>query len=611
MRIRAASIIFLWALPLAAAAQAPSAVLDANRAASDGQAWAGHDAIELDYDYEGQGLTGKVVALIDLKRGRYVLNEHVGPVTQIEGYDGAQAWTRDPSGAVTAQNGGDAAQLAVNQGYRFANLWWRPDLAGAAVVGDGTKSDAGGDFDVLTVTPKGGKPFDAWFDAKTHLLARVIEVQGPDTVTTTYADYRDIAGVKLPFQVVTGRGDPKYDDHTQLTGAAFKPEPADAAFAPPQAGAADHGFVGGATETTIPFRLLNNHVYATVNVDGKPFTFLFDTGGQNLITPQTAKALGLKAEGNFQGGGAGENHVDFGLTKVEDFRIGQAFLHDIVFPVVSLDALDDAEGAQVDGLVGFETYRRFVTRFDYGAGTVTFIDPKAFKSADAGVAIPFKVDGTNVLIPMKYNGQEGGFILDTGSRGPVTLSTAFAKAHGADPDRVAGVRAMTGWGFGGASRGVVTRGRIEIGSFILDRAVVWVSTDKGGTYADAAIAGNVGGAILKRFVVTLDYDHSTLYLKPIGRRVADLDTSDRAGVWLNRSADGYRVLDVVAGSPADQAGLKVGDEVTAIDGQPAKTLSLDVVRLKLRTLPPGTVVTFTVRRDGQTKRLEVTLRDLV
>ena len=28
-------------------------------------------------------------------------------------------------------------------------------------------------YDVLTVTPKDGKPFDAWFDAKTHLLSRV------------------------------------------------------------------------------------------------------------------------------------------------------------------------------------------------------------------------------------------------------------------------------------------------------------------------------------------------------------------------------------------------------------------------------------------------------
>ena len=37
----------------------------------------------------------------------------------------AGSWMRDTSGANTPQEGGDRVAVAVNEAYRFANLWWR------------------------------------------------------------------------------------------------------------------------------------------------------------------------------------------------------------------------------------------------------------------------------------------------------------------------------------------------------------------------------------------------------------------------------------------------------------------------------------------------------
>ena len=62
---------------------------------------------------------------------------------------------------------------------------------------------------------------------------------------------------------------------------------------------------------------------------------------------------------------------------------------------------------------------------------------------------------------------------------------------------------------------------------------------------------------------------------------------------------------VVAGSPADKAGLKDGDIITAVDGQRVDAAhSLDDV---LITHQPGTTVTITVLRAGQTVDLQLTL----
>ena len=117
-----------------------------------------------EFAFAGMGLTGKVVSTTDLKTGRYVDTMAAGPLTQTDGFDGMHAWAREPSGTVTIQDGGDQRALAVNDAYRRSNAWWRADLGGAQVTSLGRKRDAAGaSYDVLSVTPAGGRTFEAWF----------------------------------------------------------------------------------------------------------------------------------------------------------------------------------------------------------------------------------------------------------------------------------------------------------------------------------------------------------------------------------------------------------------------------------------------------------------
>ena len=68
---------------------------------------------------------------------------------------------------------------------------------------------------------------------------------------------------------------------------------------------------------------------------------------------------------------------------------------------------------------------------------------------------------------------------------------------------------------------------------------------------------------------------------------------------------GVMIARVVAGSPADKAGLKVGDIVTALDGKPM-TSSWDV-RATVRSLAEGAPLALDVQRDGKAEALLATV----
>jgi hypothetical protein len=615
--MRTSFATFSFAATIAAGAFATSpafattaaGILAANKTASGGTAWDGKATLKTAYDYSGSGMTGKVESVADLHDGRFVDSAFLGPMTLIQGFDGSSGWAKDPSGTVTPQNGAGRV-FAVNEAYRDANLWWRPDFGGAQVTLDAQKTIDGTTYDVVTFVPKDGAAFDALFDTKTHLLGRIDEKQGPLTLITTLSDYRKVDGAMIPGKQYQVASDGKNAQTENFISASFVSAEPDGFYSMPKVVLSDASIAGGAKATTFPFRLVNNHIYADVRVNGKgPYTFIFDTGGVNIVSPSLAAELGLTVEGKMDARGSGSGTMQAGFTQVKRLELGNASIVDQKFMSVPLDSMAHVEGMKMPGMIGFETFRRFVTRIDYGAKTITLIDPKSFDPRDAGTAVPIVFDGNDLEADGSYNGIPGRFVIDTGARNSLLLDTPFVEKNKLHDAAVKSGEATAGWGVGGPTKAYVMHGgELKIGSVAIEHPLVLLSTSTAGSDAAAELAGNVGGGVLKRFVVTLDYEHSTMYLKPVGGEIADLDTFDRAGVWINEDTEGFKVVDVTTGAPAADAGLAVGDVVTQVDGKPASAIALPELRKMLRTERPGTVITFAVKGKGEVK---VKLRDLI
>ncbi|MGH9867905.1 MAG: PDZ domain-containing protein [Candidatus Polarisedimenticolia bacterium] len=80
----------------------------------------------------------------------------------------------------------------------------------------------------------------------------------------------------------------------------------------------------------------------------------------------------------------------------------------------------------------------------------------------------------------------------------------------------------------------------------------------------------------------------------------------RRRAWLGiMMDDGARITQVVDGSPAEEAGLKRGDRIVEINGEPVEE-SEDVIE-QMRDLDPGDSVRLRVKRDGEEVSLKATL----
>jgi hypothetical protein len=593
--------------------QTANAILDANRTACGSVASQGR-LLDMEFGYAGQGLSGKLRSIFDLTTGAFVIDQEIGRLKDTRGFDGSKAWWRDGSGCVTVQAGGDKHELAVNAAFRHANLWWLPDRAGAHVRFRSREEIDGQFFDVLTVTPNGGKTFEAWFETSSHLLSRIVEQQGFKLVTTFFDDYRPFEGTLIAHKVVvdTGSGAGFVQTMT-LRSARLLPSNQSATYFAPQAPEESKGLMPGAVgEVTVPLFLLNNHIYIHVFVNGKgPFLFILDTGGHNMLSPATARALGLTSSGRLEAHGVGENVAQAASTVVEELRIGEARLPSHTVYVMTF-LPSNVEGIQVDGMIGFETLWRFVTCIDYFGRTLTLSDPRIFDPKDAGTPIEFvfyehlpQVNGTFEGVPCKFD-------IDTGSRAELTLTKRFVDDSKLRERFRSGIAAVDGWGIGGPARCIVIRAAgLSIEAVPMSDVITSLSIREPGRSTDPCSQGNIGSKLLKRFVVTFDYRRQLVYLKQQHEPVADSGTYDRAGMWINAADGCFEIADVTPNGPAAIAGLKVGQRIEKVDGLPANLIQLSDLRLRLRTDPPGTTVTLSVRLAGSAASVAITLRDQI
>lgn len=598
----------------AAPADPVDRLLAQSRAALGGPALQRVKTLELRGKVSFGGLSGTGTTWNEIGGARFAESYETPPLSGGDGYDGTDAWNVDGSGLVWVDGGQAGRAQAISQAFASNYALWGPNRGGAAVAFAGVKQDAGRSYDVLRVTaPHSPLPFELWFDRTTHLPVRFVQAIGPTTVVATYGDYRAVDGLMVARTSHTQSSDGNSGDST-VTQAVANPAGAAGHLAKPASSVHDFSIAGGATSTTVPIDLVDNHAYLSVMLNGKgPYTFIYDTGGANIVDPAVAKAIGATGHGSIQGGGVGSATESVSFANVDTMQIGEATVRNQLFGVAPTRmGFGISGGRPVDGLIGFEVLSRFITTFDYAGKSVVLTMPGNAPAAPAAATTtPFVLDGRQPQFACSIDGIASQCTLDTGARDSISLFSPFLADHPqVVPATLSGI-GVNGYGFGGPSFGKLGRLQdVAFGGFTLHNVVGDFTSQTKGALAEPFVAANVGGNLWRRFTLTLDYGKQTMTLTP-NAAFDQPDSYERAGLFLLNKAGTYVVLDARPGTPAAAAGIVKGDTIVSVDGKPASGMTLQQVR-ELFYGVPGTVIRLTVSGPTGTQRdAVVTLRDYI
>ena len=384
-------------------------------------------------------------------------------------------------------------------------------------------------------------------------------------------------------------------------GAATAGEP----VSTPAAATTDRGFAGGTPSAALQIESRDGRAFVLAQIAGKTLTLLVDPAGANVLSPAAVTALGLGVDAELTAA-AGAPAV-----RVATVVLGSYSLRDQTFYVVDLGRWPEIEGAPVDGVLGPETFERIVLTIDHARRLLTLTDPAAFRAPLNAVSLPLRFVERLPLVAASVDGRVGEFAIEPGTRGPLTLHGGFVREHELLDRYPHGHESVVGWGISGPTRGFATRvGAVEIGGLRAPAVVATLQTEERKLPGSRAVAGSIGGRLLARFTVTIDFIGRRLLLQP-GATLATPDAHDRSGMWLNLDGEDLIIDALQPNGPAARAQLQPHDRIVAIDGVPATELTLAGVRAMFRDSLPDTRVRVTARRDGKVIYANFILTDLV
>jgi len=534
-------------------------------------------------------------------------------IRQVSIFDGHQGWTVDASGVSHELTGGSLRSV-ISSAYETSDSFLFPGRLPGRV--DAAGEDAGHPETALTLVPEGGDPITVYLDGRSFLPVRE-ETAGPSgRRTITFSDWREVAGIKLPYVIRQSNGDSKLDavitTEVAEINAPFAPE----LFTNPGNTASPIQFSADLQQTVSPVDVYLQHVYLPVRVNGsEPGWFFLDSGAErSFVSTAWAEHINLAAGGGIRAGGIGTGSTTMGLSGDVMLSLPGAEVPLKGLGVWDLSSFLPLIGRQWDGDLGYDVISRLIVRVDYERRELTLSDPTTFVPSDRAVDVPVTFLGNLPLVraAIVLPGQapiEADFVIDSGASGSLHLASPFASRHHV-VDALRHTTTATTRGVGGETTEVAGRiARLQLGPFALAAPVVSFSTSlEEGLLANPAIGGIIGGEILERFTVTLDYPHRRILLEP-NRRLHDPFRKNASGLSILARGAAFRRFEVDhvdSGSPASAAGIHLGDMLTSLDGHPASDLTLDRIEAVLRQ--DGRTVRMILERNGATIRIALKLR---
>ncbi|MFL6758511.1 aspartyl protease family protein [Sphingomonas sp.] len=298
-----------------------------------------------------------------------------------------------------------------------------------------------------------------------------------------------------------------------------------------------------------------------IRLNGHETQAMLDTGASlTTIDRAYARSIGLPEGFKIQAKGAGGD-VDAELVSGLTLDIGALRIDKASVGVMDLATVARGIGRPINVVLGRDFFNSAVISIDWARKQLVVRPHESFQPDAAATAMQLTKRGPFNTISVSIAGAPPvEALFDLGNGSPLVMPITYW-GHRPEVANLKYAGAMSG-GVGGVhpARAVIVPSVTLAGkTFTLVPAIL----SESGNDDDPTQMTNVGIGLMKQFKVDLDLGRDRIYLTP--RTDAPLFERDRAGVRFDLLDDRLKVTFVSPQGPAAAAGLKVGDEIVAVD----------------------------------------------
>lgn len=408
----------------------------------------------------------------------------------------------------------------------------------------------------------------------------------------------------------------------------------------------------------VKFQLINNLVIVPVEVNGAELSFILDSGVNKPILfnlmDQDSIAINNVSEVVIKGLGDGEAIKALKSTD-NVFKIGMARNGKQTLYVVLDEELNFSPrlGIPVHGIIGYDLYRDFVVSINYSSKVLKLYDPEKYVPSknNRTQTLPIQVINKKAYLHgrVAMEGQQDipvKLLVDSGSSDALWLFEDMAKGLDVPENNY---EDFLGQGLNGSIYGRRTKiNGLSLGGFHLTGIkTAFPDVRYFGSITNLGDRnGSLGGEILKRFTAVFNYREGTISLRknsmfndPFDFNLSGIDLqhngmrfiSERiagAGSAVNDRETSYGNVQMVfanrtrlslvpeiivsgirAGSPGQEAGLRKGDIILAVNGKKVHDYELQHI-LRLLNENKGKRVKVLVERYNNDILVSYVLRDM-
>jgi predicted aspartyl protease len=345
----------------------------------------------------------------------------------------------------------------------------------------------------------------------------------------------------------------------------------------------------------VPLRMVRNHLFFEVAINGHPTVALLDTGAaSSWIDQELAAELGIGALWLLAEEGSGP-HVRNDRTVPAGVRIGKDVSEERTLGLIDVDPifgdLPD-EAPMPRAIVGLDVLRHYVIELDLDRSVADFTPADAYSDFPAQGAVALeRAAGGLAILRVTLDGLEARSVVDTGATSAVHMSLDFAGAV-AVASR-APSQTMVSTVAGVSPRPVGALAQVELNGRTFRNAPVTLSVQPLGRGIDAV----VGMQLLGQFNLVLDLSRSRMWMTP-NRSFGSPFRRDRIGLHTlgGRGEESAPLVLVAPGSPAEKAGFRTGEIVREMRDEAGAKIESG------RDVAPGQTVTI-VMGDGSSRTL--------